>query len=226
MCGLVPALVSMKAEVLDALRDGSLAAGYGRQQHRLRGLLVVAEAALAMLLLVGSGPLLRSFVRMLNINPGFQPEHVMTASLALPEEGYLTQENVDEFLANLECKIEVIPGVQAVGFSTDIPIIGRNSSRPFSAQDYVPKPNEVIALAANYLVKGDYFGALRIPLIEGRYFTAADDQPNATRNHHRPIVCKEILSWPGSCRHGHQGGSEFPKSNADHSCRRSGRRRQ
>ena len=179
LCGLMPALVSMKAEVLDALRDGGLTVGYGRHQHRVRGLVVVAEAGLAMLLLVGSGLLLRSFVRMLNVNPGFQPENVMTASLALPKEDYHTQEKVDEFLADLERKIDVIPGVQAVGFSTDIPVIGQNSSRPVAAQGYVPKPNESIALAANYLVMGDYFGALRIPLIEGRYFTAADDQPNA-----------------------------------------------
>jgi predicted permease len=179
LCGLVPALAGMNPGLVHTLRDRSMATGYGRHQHRLRALLVVAEAALAMLLLVGSGLLLRSFVRMLNVNPGFQPEGVMTASLALPKEGYRTQEKVDEFLGNLERKIEVMAGVQAVGFSTDIPVIGRNSSRLFAAQDYVPNPIEGFSLAANYLVSGDYFAAFRIPLIKGRYFAATDDLPHA-----------------------------------------------
>lgn len=150
----------------------------------------------------------------------------MTATLASPEEGYLTQENVDEFLANLERKIEVIPRVQAVGFSTDNPVIGRNSSRPFSTQDYVPNPNEDIALAANYLVQGDYFGALRIPLIEGRYFTAADDQHNADLV---TIIgqsfAKRYFLGRDPVGMGIKVGLNY-QSNADNSCRPSGRRRQ
>lgn len=179
LCGLAPALASMKVEVLDSLRQGGQGTGQGRGQHRLRAVLVVAETALAMLLLVGSGLLLRSFARMLEVNPGFQPEHVMTASLALPQETYPTQQNVDEFYANLQRKVEAMPGVQAAGFSTDIPVIGRHSSRLFAAQDYVRKANEGFSLASNYLVSGDYFQALRIPLIEGRYFNPADEQPGA-----------------------------------------------
>ena len=179
LCGLAPAMAGMNTEVLAALRDGSQGTGQGRAQHRLRNALVIGETALAMLLLVGSALLLRSFARMLEVSPGFQPEHVMTASLALPQETYPTQQKADEFFSTLQQKMDALPGVQAVGFSTNIPVIGRNSSRLFAAQGYVRKPDEGFTLASNYLAAGDYFRALRIPLIEGRYFDAVDDQPGA-----------------------------------------------
>lgn len=178
-CGLAPALASMKAEVLDALREGSQGAGQGRAQHRLRSGLVIVEVALAMVLLVGSGLLLRSFGKMLETNPGFQPEHVMTGYLALPRESYPTQQKVDEFFATLGQRMEAMPGVKAVGFSSNIPVIGRNSSRLLSPEGYVRKPGETWLLASNYLTAGDYFRTLRIPLLRGRYFNAADDAPDA-----------------------------------------------
>lgn len=179
LCGLAPGWASLKANVLDALREGGQAVGQGRRQHRLSGALVVTETALAMLLLVGSGLLLRSFSKMLSVNPGFQADHVMTASLSLPLKSYPSQQKVDEFLQSLGREMKTIPGIQVVGFSTDIPVVGRNSSRLISAQDYVRKPNEGFSIAANYLVAGDYFRALRIPLIQGRDFDPSDDQPGA-----------------------------------------------
>lgn len=179
LCGLAPALASMRTEVLDSLREGGQSAGQSKRQHRLRAALVIAETALAMLLLVGSGLLLHSFVRMIEVDPGFQTQHIMTAALNLPHETYPTQQKVDEFFASLEQKIETIPGLQAVGFSTNIPVIGHNSSRLFAAQGYVRKPNEPFTFASNYITLGDYFSALRIPLVEGRYFDVADNQPGA-----------------------------------------------
>jgi putative ABC transport system permease protein len=178
-CGLAPALASAKADVLASLREGGQATGQGRSQHRLRSALVVAEMALALLLLVGAGLLLRSFARMMETNPGFRPERTVTASVALPKQAYPTQEKVDEFFRNLGKRIEELPGVTAVGFGSNIPVVGRNSSRLFAAQDYVRRPGESFSIASNYLTAGEYFRALRIPLIEGRYFNAADDAPGA-----------------------------------------------
>lgn len=179
VCGLAPALARMRAEVLDALRDGSQGAGQGRSQHRLRNGLVVAETALAMVLLVASGLLLRSFGKMLETDPGFQSQHVMTASLALPQESYPSQQRADAFFGNLQQKLEALPGVKAVGFSSNIPVIGRNSSRLLAPEDYVHRPDEKYLFAANYLTSGNYFAALRIPVLRGRAFTPADDQPGA-----------------------------------------------
>jgi predicted permease len=141
---------------------------------------VVTEAALAMVLLVGAGLLLRSFAKMLATDPGIETTHVMTASLALPKQDYPTQERVNAFYGELQRQLEAMPGVRAVGFSSNIPIIGLNSSRLFAPQGYVKKPNEGWSLAANYLVAGNYFDALHIPLISGRYFDARDEQPGAS----------------------------------------------
>jgi len=179
LCGLAPALASMKAEALDTLREGTHGAGHSRGQHRLRNVLVVTEAALAMVLLVGAGLLLRSFVRMLATDPGVETTHVMTASLALPKHDYPSQERVNAFYSELQRRVESMPGVRAVGFSSNIPVIGRNSSRLFAPQGYVKKPNEGWLLASNYLVAGNYFDALHISLISGRYFDAREEQPGA-----------------------------------------------
>ncbi len=178
-CGMAPALASAKTDVLDSLREGGQTTGQGRSQHRLRSTLVVAEMALAMLLLIGAGLLLRSFARMMETNPGFQPERTVTAYLALPKQSYPTQEQVDDFFRDLQERLKVLPGVEEVGFASDIPVIGRSSSRLFAAQGYVRKPDEGFSITSNYLTAGDYFQALRIPLIEGRHFDASDDLPGA-----------------------------------------------
>ncbi|HTA85903.1 MAG TPA: ABC transporter permease [Silvibacterium sp.] len=179
LCGLVPALASVKTEVLDALREGSQGAGQSRGQHRLRNGLVMTETALAMVLLVGAGLLLRSFQKMLATDAGVETTHAMTASLALPSHDYPTQQRVNAFYGELQRQLEAIPGVRAVGFSSNIPLVGLNSSRLFAPQGYVKKPNDGWSLASNYLVRGNYFDALRIPLIRGRYFYARDEEPGA-----------------------------------------------
>ncbi|HEY6445582.1 MAG TPA: ABC transporter permease [Acidobacteriaceae bacterium] len=176
ICGLAPALASMKADVLESLREGSKGGGQGRSQHRLRNVLAVMEAALAMLLLVACGLLLRSFARMLETNPGFQPQHVMTAYLSLPQQTYATQDKVDAFYQNLGERVQAMPGVRAVGFSSNIPVIGRNSSRLVAPEGYVRLKGEKWLMTSNYVTAGDYFGALRIPLLRGRVFNASDDR--------------------------------------------------
>jgi len=178
-CGMAPALASAKAEVLDALREGGQAAGQGRSQHRLRSTLVVAEMALAMLLVVGAGLLLRSFARMMETNPGFQPDHVLTADLSLPTESYPTQEKVDEFFSSLAQRVKATPGVEAVGFASGLPLASDYSSRAFAAEGYVRPQGESFLLVSSSFVDANYFQAMRIPLIEGRYPDARDEQPGA-----------------------------------------------
>ena len=196
VCGLAPALASMKADVLDALRDGGQGAGQGRSQHRLRSVLVMVEVALTMLLLVGSGLLLRSFAKMLATDPGFEAEHVLTASLSLPEHDYPTQEKVNAFYRELLAQSKVLPGVHAVGMSTGIPLMGITSDRNFVPEGYVPQNGRQWDSVSNYFVMGDYFHAMGIRLVEGRLLEAADEQPDA------PLVAVVSESaakqyWPG-----------------------------
>jgi predicted permease len=179
LCGVVPALAGMKTDVLDSLRDGTHGAGQGRSQHNLQSVLVSIEIALAMLLLVASGLLLRSFARMLEIDPGFQPQHVLTASLALPKHDYPTQQRVDEFYSELQRKVETLPGVASAGFSSNIPIVGQNSGRLITPEGHVRAAGEGWLIVSNYLIQGNYFQTLHIPLIRGRFFDARDEQPGA-----------------------------------------------
>jgi putative ABC transport system permease protein len=179
ICGLAPALASIRGDVLDSLRDGGHGSGYGLGQSRLRSGMVVVEVGLAMILLVASGLLLRSFAKMLEVDPGFEPAHVLAASLALPAHDYPTQQKVDDFLGELQRRLEMNPGVKSVGFASNIPLVGQRSGRLIAPEGYAKSPGEGWLIVSNYLTMGNYFDATRIPLLRGRYFTAADDQLGA-----------------------------------------------
>lgn len=179
LCGIVPALAGMRADVLSSLHDGSQAVGQSRSQRSLQSVLVALETALAMLLLVASGLLLRSFSKMLATDPGFQTQQLLTASLSLPRRDYATQHKVDAFYDELQRRIEALPGVKTAGFSSNIPIVGQKSGRLVAPEGYLHHSGAGWLIASNYLVQGQYFQALHIPLIGGRYFDASDQQPGA-----------------------------------------------
>jgi len=195
LCGLAPAFASMKTNVLDALRDGGHTSA-GGAQHRLRGAFVMVETALAMLLLVGSGLLLRSFARMLETDPGFQPQHVLTAHLSLPQQDYPAQEKIDSFYAEALRRLSVLLQVKFAAASSNIPVVGINSDRSYVPEGYTGRRGHLWLSTSNYFVMGDYFRAMRIPLVRGRYFTPTDNQPD------RPLVAIVSQSlaqqaWPG-----------------------------
>lgn len=197
LCGLAPALSSMRADVLSSLRDGGQSIGSGHSQHRLRSGFVVVEAALALSLLVGAGLLIRSFAHMLETDPGFVSQHVLTAHLSLPEQSYSTQPQIDNFYEELLRRLSGMPQVRAVGASSNIPVIGIGSDRNFVPEGYVAPHGETNFLSAsNYFVMGDYFRAMKIPLLQGRYFTAADDLPDAQLT---AIISQSVARqiWPG-----------------------------
>lgn len=179
LCGVMPAIASMRTNVLASLRAGTVQAGQGRTQHRTRSALVVVEIALAMVLLAGSGLLLRSFARMLAVDPGFEPAHALKVSLALPAHDYSTQQRVGEFDDELQRRLQGVPGVKSVGFSSNIPVVGMNSGRLIAPEGYVPRSGEGWIIVSNYLVHGNYFDAMRIPLLRGRYLTPNDNLPGA-----------------------------------------------
>jgi len=141
--------------------------------------MVVLEVGLAMVLLVSAGLLLRSFAKMLEVDPGFEPSHVLTASLALPGVNYPTQQKVNAFFSTLQQRLESEPGVKSVGFASNIPIVGQNSGRLIAPQGYVKGRDEGMIIVSNYLTLGNYFEAVHIPLIRGRYLGMSDDQPTA-----------------------------------------------
>jgi predicted permease len=196
LCGIVPALAGMRTDVLDSLREGSQGAGRSRSQMSLQNTLVTLEIGLAMLLLVASGLLLRSFQKMLETDPGFQPQHVLTVALSLPRPDYPTQQRVDEFYAELQRRVEALPGVRTVGFSSNIPIVGQNSGRLITPEGHVRLPGEGFPIVSNYLVQGNYFQTLHIPLIQGRFFEPRDEQAGA------PLVAIVSQSFAQEYFHG------------------------
>ena len=179
ICGLAPALESVRPRLMDSVRDGGHGASHGRGQSRLRSGMVVVEVGMAMVLLVSAGLLLRSFAKMLEVDPGFETSHALTASLSLPAHDYPTQRKVDDFLAELQQRLQANPGVKSVGFASNIPIVGQRSGRLIAPEGYIKSPGEGWIIASNYLTQGNYFEATRIPLLRGRYFTPSDDAPGA-----------------------------------------------
>jgi predicted permease len=179
ICGLVPMFEIGRRNLFKGLGVGNHTSGPGLLQHRFQSSLVILEVALAMVLLVASGLLLRSFAKMLEVDPGFEPSHVLTASLSLPANVYQTQQKIDQFFAELQRKLDALPSVKAAGFSSNIPIVGQNSGRLISPEGYVSAPGEDLVIASNYSVQGNYFQALGIPLIRGRYFSESDEQAGA-----------------------------------------------
>ena len=197
LCGLAPAFSSMRVDVIESLRDGGQARSGNRGQHRLRNILVVVESAFALMLLVGAGLLLRSFARLLETDPGFAPQHVLTARVSLPEHTYSTQPQVNGFYTELLRRLSTLPQVRTAGASTNIPVVGVGSDRMFRPEGYVaPHDRTTFLSASNYFVMGDYFRAMKISLLRGRYFTATDDQPDAPLT---AIISQSAAQqdWPG-----------------------------
>jgi predicted permease len=174
LCGLIPALAAARTDVNEALKEGGRTGTAGSGHARLRSALVIAELAVALVLLTASGLLLRSFEKMRAVDLGFRTDHALTAAYGLPRQQYSTQAAVDAFDSALLSKLRQLPGVQAVGVTTLLPIGGGNSSTVFVPEGYVPPKGAGLTLAWFPQLMGDYFRAAGIPLLRGRDFTEAD----------------------------------------------------
>src|SRR6202008_332330 len=124
ICGLLPAMAATRTDVNDALKEGGRTGTSGSGHARLRSVLVVAELAVALVLLTGAGLLLRSFEKLRAVDLGFRTDHVLTASYSLPQHQYSTQAAVDAFNRALLTKLQQLPSVQAVGVTSNLPGAG------------------------------------------------------------------------------------------------------
>jgi predicted permease len=115
---------------------------------------------------------------MLETDPGFQPQHVLTAYLSLPNAEYSTQAGIDSFYHELLRRLATLPGVSATGASSAVPVAGITSDRNFVPEGYAPHSGRLWASASNSFIVGDYFRAMRIPLLRGRYLNTDDDAPD------------------------------------------------
>jgi predicted permease len=160
----------------------------------LRSAVVVAEVAIALVLLNTSGAFLRSFQRMQAVNPGFRPDHVLVAGYQLPLTQYSTRVSADNFNHAVIDKLSTRPGIVAVGIGSSIPAAGGFGETGYTVEDE-PAANWKLKFAAFATTYGEYFRALDVPLVDGRYFTKQD-----LSNHPPVVIVSQSMarhSWPG-----------------------------
>jgi putative ABC transport system permease protein len=176
--GLVTALpATQPAKLNEALKEGGRAGGSSR--NRTRNLLVVLETALAVVLLIGAGLLIRSFNRLQNVRPGFDASNVLTLRIDLPRERYNSAEKAASFWQQLHERLAALPGVEAVGTNTELPLNGQLNDIPFGVIGR-PSAQQNQEFGADFRrVNHDYLRSLRIPLKEGRNFTEQEFRQGA-----------------------------------------------
>ncbi len=167
--GLAPAIRTMKENLVDALKDGIRGGSEATVKNRTRSLLVVFESAIAVMLLIAAGLLIRSLVALQNVDPGFDPNNVLTLRVDLPRQKYNTPEKASNFFEQLETRVAGLPGVEAVGLITDLPLSGEARDMPYRVEGR-PATSD-IAFVDFRRVNKNYFSAMRIPLRRGRNFS-------------------------------------------------------
>jgi putative ABC transport system permease protein len=172
--GLFPALQTARAALSETLREGGRGGSEGRRSRRFRSVLVVSEFALALVLTVGAALMMRSFLRLRGGDLGFDPRGVTTARIMLPQYRYPTPESKRAFYETVLERVRALPGVEAVGETTMIPLSGWNVDRAVDVEGRpAPSPDQR-PMAEVRCVNQDFFQALRIPLRQGRVFTGGD----------------------------------------------------
>jgi predicted permease len=178
--GLAPALATLRTDVNSSLRDtGSRGSTNAASHFRLRNWLVVSEIALALVLLTGAGLLMRTFTNLQRVEMGFQPEHVLTFHTDLPEKRYPKDNDFIHFYKSLTARLKALPGVQLVAESADVPWDGYDENSDFEIVGASPERNRDVEAQYRF-ASPDYFHAVGIPLISGRFFQESDTQTSQT----------------------------------------------
>jgi len=171
--GLVPSLTAARADPAADLKEGRRAAST-RGGVRLRSGLVVAQVALSVVLLVGAGLLLKSFARLRGVDPGFRVERLLTATVDLPMDRYGAAERRVQFFESLKASVEALPGVEAVGLVSRLPILQAAGNVAIWDPDHPPESNTRAPWADRRVILPGYFATMDIPLLEGRALEGTD----------------------------------------------------
>jgi len=180
--GLAPARRSSKLEVTETLKEGGRGPSPGRSHHQLHHVLVSAELAVSLVLLIGAALMIRSLLQLQNVNPGFEQASVLSLQVSLPRfpTNQVDPSRDPAFFSQLLDRLRAVPGVQYVGLISELPLTGQENDTYFTIEDRPPsspvrRPDEDARVTS-----ADYFRAMGIALLAGRYFTEADDH-NAAR---------------------------------------------
>jgi putative ABC transport system permease protein len=194
--GLLPALQSSRLDLNASLKEGGTKATEGRRRRRTRSLLVVSEIALAQVLLVGAGLLLTSFLRLQSVDPGFNPEQLLTARVALSLTEYSDRSRRAAFYEEALRRLHTVPGVHSAAMVMNLPLSGSTMNRGFRIEGQAaPRADEDVTMDYQVVSPG-YFSTMHIPVVRGRALTEADDE-----RAQRVVVINERLArryWPGA----------------------------
>ena len=176
--GLVPALQASRVDLHDALKEGGRSGAGGALRGRMRHALVVAELALALILLIGAGLMIQSFGRLQAVDPGFRPENIATMRISLPDADYENTRKWYEFYGRLLERVEALPGVVSTAVNNGVPLAS-GGTESGSIPDSRPLEEESFASCLYQAASPDYFKTMGIPLLRGRTFTEQDieDRP-------------------------------------------------
>lgn len=195
LAGLGFAWHASRADMNEALKESARGGGSGSSSHRLRGVLVVTEIALALVLLAGAGLMVKGFRQLMNTYPGYDRRNVLTFRVALPESKYREENRVREFYRQLVERLGGLPGVEAAAATSNLPGQWDWTRTPYATEGQAAAAPGELRLAISQAVTPDVFRVLRIPLLKGRLLTAQDgpDSP-------RVVVLNASLAqqlWPG-----------------------------
>ena len=191
--GLAPALGASKPDLNESLKEGGRSsAGTGRS--RMRHILVVSEIALALVLLIGAGLMIRSFARLQNVSPGFDPKNLLTMNISLPRQKYGENATISSFFNRLLEAVGSVPGVEAVGGIDPLPLGGSDGTTGFVVEGAPSRAVGDRPEVGERTITSQYFDAMRIPVLKGRAFSESDreDAP-------RVVIINEALAqrfWP------------------------------
>ena len=192
--GLVPALQASKPDLNESLKESGGRSTGGAQRNRVRNLLVISEVALALVLLVGAGLMIKSFMRLRQVKPGFEPAGLLTMSISLPRQKYNDSSKANLFFDQLFDRIKTVPGVEGVGGTDPLPLSNSNATTGFVVQGGPFLPLSERPEVGERTVTPGYFETMRVPILKGRSFTNQDRE-----NAPLVVVVNETLArrfWP------------------------------
>jgi len=194
LCSLAPAFAALRTDPMESLKEGVRTATGSSSHTWLRSTLVVSEIAVALVLLIASGALLRSFQKMHAVDLGFHPEHVLVAGYQLPVNQYSTNASATTFSREVLARLSNKPGIVAAGMTNAAPANGRYAKTAYTIEGQ-PTESWKPEFAVFGVVSGDYFRVMDIPILDGRYFTIEDRS-----NSPLVVIVNESMAkhcWPG-----------------------------
>jgi putative ABC transport system permease protein len=189
----MPAVFGARVDLNQTLKEGGRSAS-ASGRHRIRGFLVITEVALALMVLVGAGLMMQSFMRLRHVGPGFIEKDVLTFAVNLPRARYKEPPQRGEFFRELLERVRALPGVQAAGATATLPLSGGNWGRSLTVEGYPVLSVGQAPMIQHTVITPDYFRTLRIPILVGRDFSERD-----TKDAEKVTIIDERLAreyWP------------------------------